>query len=185
MNDVDALVIVGCGPRTQTYDVRTALPTAHFAPSGPLDRAEVLPLSLAVGAVLAASVAVPIELQAVAGDASPADCAALGRGLARHPGRVGLLIMADGSARRSVSAPGYLDERAAPFDALVEAALRDGDPAGLLALDTVLANELLVGGRAAWQVLAGAFDGQRPQAELVDSTDPFGVWYPVATWRTR
>ena len=64
--------------------------------------------------------------------------------------------MGDGTARRSVSAPGYLDERAAPFDAAVERAVRDGDLPALAALDPALAADLLAAGRPAWQALAGA-----------------------------
>jgi hypothetical protein len=63
--------------------------------------------------------------------------------------------MGDGSARRSASAPGYLDERAAPFDETVERAVRAGDLPAIAALDPVLAADLLAVGRPAWQALAG------------------------------
>jgi hypothetical protein len=36
-------------------------------------------------------------------------------------------------------------------------------------------------GRAAWQVLAGAFAGARPATEIRYADDPFGVAYLVAT----
>ena len=58
-----------------------------------------------------------------------------------------LLAMGDGSARRSTSAPGYLDERAVPFDAAVEQAVRDGDLAALAGVDPALARELMATGR--------------------------------------
>ncbi len=64
-----------------------------------------------------------------------AACLALGRRLAVSASRVALLAMGDGSARRSASAPGYLDERAAPFDETVERAVRDGDLPAIAALD--------------------------------------------------
>ena len=64
--------------------------------------------------------------------------------------------MGDGSARRSAAAPGYLDDRAEPFDAAVELAFRDGDLSALTALDPDLARDLLASGRPAWQALAGA-----------------------------
>jgi len=38
-----------------------------------------------------------------------------------------LLVMGDGSARRSLRAPGYLDTRAAAFDAEVERTIRTGE----------------------------------------------------------
>lgn len=143
------------------------------------------PLSIAVGSVLLsqAGCSLPVEQLVVAEDAPTEHCLQLGRAeAARTDAATGLLVMADGSARRSLKAPGYLDDRAAPFDALVEAALRDGDPAGLAALDAELAAELLVAGRAAWQVLAGATEDQAFTARLSYSADPFGVWYPVCTW---
>jgi hypothetical protein len=69
--------------------------------------------------------------------------------------RVGLLVMADGSACRSPRAPGYLDPRAAAFDAALEQAVRGGDLGALRAMDESVARELLASGRPAWQVLAG------------------------------
>lgn len=194
LRDVELLIIVGAGPGTRVFGLETPLPTGRFLPSGVPGNVEVLPLSLAVGRTLAVDPAgtVPspahqpgpaLQLQAVASSATPEECAELGHELAGRAERVGLLVMADGSARRARAAPGYLDERAAGFDARIAAALRAGEPAGLLALELDLAADLLVAGRAAWQVLAGSFAGRLPRAELSDSEDPFGVWYPVATWQ--
>ena len=91
-----------------------------------------------------------------------------------------MLVMGDGSARRSVSAPGHLDERAVPFDDAVERAVRDGDLAALGALDPGLARELMVTGRPAWQVLAGAWGPEKPATQVRYADDPFGVAYLVA-----
>ncbi|MFM9545092.1 hypothetical protein ACKI1P_46675, partial [Streptomyces turgidiscabies] len=82
----------------------------------------------------------------------PGVCAGLGRGLAASAERVALLVLGDGSACRTVKAPGYLDERAAGFDAEAARALGTADVAALLALDPELAYELKVAGRAPWQV---------------------------------
>jgi hypothetical protein len=95
---------------------------------------------------------------------------------------IGLLVMGDGSARRTLKAPGYLDDRAAPFDAGVESCLASGRLAALAELDPGLAAELLVAGRAAWQVLAGAVGDRPGHTRLHYSGDPFGVWYPVFSW---
>jgi hypothetical protein len=134
----------------------------------------------------------PRAFQGIAVAAAPEDCLRLGAGLAASAPRVALLAMGDGSARRSVSAPGYLDERAGPFDAAVERAVRDGDLAALAAIDPGLAAELLAAGRPAWQVLAGAVgagtgtvpgtgtDGQA-KAEVLYCDAPFGVGYLAAT----
>lgn len=141
------------------------------------------PLSIEVGRLLLADYLGPLDELVVAGDADTEHCLRLGRELAASANRpTGLLVLADGSARRGLKAPGYLDDRAAPFDAAIEAALAGGDPTGLAALDAVLAEELLVAGRAAWQVLAGATEGRRYRAAVSYSDDPFGVWYPVSSW---
>ena len=95
--------------------------------------------------------------------------------------RVALLAMGDGSTRRGPAAPGYLDERAARSTTRCERAVRDGDMAALAGLDPDLARDLMVTGRAAWQVLAGAFAGARPATEISYAADPFGVAYLVAT----
>ncbi|MGL5929976.1 MAG: hypothetical protein ACRCY8_13660 [Dermatophilaceae bacterium] len=67
-----------------------------------------------------------------------------------------LVVVADGSARRGEKAPGHLDERALAFDEALVSALRDADPAALLALDAALAVDVLAHGRAPLQVAAGA-----------------------------
>ena len=88
--------------------------------------------------------------------------------------------MADGSACRSLRAPGYLDQRAAGFDAVLEGAVRSGDLGPLRAMDQGVARELLVEGRPGWQVLAGAMPGRAPSREILYEGDPFGVFYLVA-----
>jgi len=145
-----------------------------------------LPLSLAIGAQLLdrGGYDGPRVLQSIAESASPAACADLGRDLAADAPLSALLVMGDGTARRSAAAPGYLDERAEPFDTVVEQALRDGDVPALAALDPDLARDLLAAGRPAWQVLAGALAGPtavRPSTRILYSDAPFGVAYLVAT----
>nr|WP_238345003.1 hypothetical protein [Actinopolymorpha cephalotaxi] len=103
-------------------------------------------------------------------------------------GRVGLLVMGDGSARRDQHAPGAADPRAPKLDALVATSLGTGDLDGLRGLRPDLARELLVAGRAAWQVLAGAADaavtaGRRLEPRLLADEAPCGVGYFVAYWR--
>jgi len=96
------------------------------------------------------------------------------------PDAEALLVVADGSAKRTIKAPGHFDERAEAFDAAVAAALRAGDPAALGALDAHLAGELWVGGLAAWTAVAGL--GGPWHAELSYADAPHGVGYVVATW---
>ncbi|MGI5168374.1 hypothetical protein ACQEU3_28890 [Spirillospora sp. CA-253888] len=123
-----------------------------------------------------------IEYRSVAFDAAPEECADLGRELAASGDRVALLVMGDGSARRSEKAPGYLDDRAGPHDAGVARALKDADAAALAALDPRVSHGLQAAGRAAWQVLAGAAAGGRFRAELLADEAPYGVGYLVASW---
>ncbi|WP_030692328.1 class III extradiol dioxygenase subunit B-like domain-containing protein [Streptomyces globisporus] len=144
-----------------------------------------LPLSLAVGAWLLARAGwadAPIEGLGVAASTAADVCAGTGRELAASAGRVALLVLGDGSACRTVKAPGYLDERAAGFDAEAARALGTADVAALLALDAGLASELKAAGRASWQVLAGAAEGAGLDGRLLFEDAPYGVGYFVAAW---
>ncbi|MFG3044115.1 class III extradiol dioxygenase subunit B-like domain-containing protein [Streptomyces sp. NPDC048241] len=145
-----------------------------------------LPASLAVAAWLLerSDWAADVPVEGVAVDtALPADqCARLGAQLSGGDDRVALLVMGDGSACRTLKAPGYLDERAAPFDTEAARALGTADPAALAALDAGLARELQASGRAPWQVLAAAAEGAGLDGTLLYDEAPYGVGYFVATW---
>ncbi|WEV24995.1 class III extradiol dioxygenase subunit B-like domain-containing protein [Streptomyces sp. 71268] len=144
-----------------------------------------LPSSLAIAAWLlerARWSAAPVEGLGLAETLAVDRCTALGRELARSADRVALLISGDGSARRTLKAPGYLDERAAACDAEVARALGTADTTALSELDPHLAQDLLMSGRACWQVLAGAGDGAGLRGALLYDEAPYGVGYFVATW---
>ncbi|MFH8801098.1 class III extradiol dioxygenase subunit B-like domain-containing protein [Streptomyces sp. NPDC017936] len=144
-----------------------------------------LPPSLAVGAWLlerAGWSSSPVEALGVDETLTAERCIALGRDLGARAGRVALLVMGDASACRTLKAPGYLDERAAPFDAAVARALGGADTAALEALDAGLARELKAAGRAPWQVLAGAAGGAGLSGALLYEDAPYGVGYVVAAW---
>ncbi|MDG9703425.1 class III extradiol dioxygenase subunit B-like domain-containing protein [Streptomyces sp. DH37] len=144
-----------------------------------------LPPSLAVGAWLLERTgwsAAPVEGLGVGEPLSRERCAEAGRELAGSAGRVALLAMGDGSACRTVKAPGYFDERAPAFDEAAARALGAADPAGLLALDEELAYELKASGRACWHVLAGAAEGAGLEGRLLYDQAPYGVGYLVASW---
>jgi hypothetical protein len=182
----ERLVVVGGAPTTSTWDPRAPVdpspyggPVARTSGGGPR-----LPLSLLVGRSLLDTVPCPpdVVVQGVAHDAPPAACAALGADLVAGP-RTALLVMGDGSARRGAKAPGYVDDRAHELDQRATDALATGDAAALAAIDPAVAAELLVAGRAAWQVLGGALGSRRADARLLHADDPFGVLYLVATWR--
>lgn len=188
----DLLTVVGNGPSTYAYSSRAG---GSFRPYGVdvrVGRGEpVLPLSLAIGMWLlerhemAGSPPSPAraQLHAVAQHAPVDACLAMGTELAGSAARVGLLVMGDGSARRSAAAPGSLDRRSAGYDRAVADGLATGDSDALAALEPELARDLLVAGRAPWQVLAGAareLDDVSPR--LLADEAPYGVGYLVASW---
>jgi hypothetical protein len=201
----DAVTVIGPAAATATWPPDSVAGLSMHAPAlnrlarraapgprpDPLSSAPrlPLPLSLAIGARLldGAGYAGPRVLQSIAESASPDACRDLGRDLAADAPLGALLVMGDGTARRSAAAPGYLDERAEPFDTVVEQAFRDGDVPALAALDPDLARDLLAAGRPAWQVLAGALAATidaaavRPSTRILYSDAPFGVAYLVAT----
>jgi hypothetical protein len=239
----EVIVVVGPAAATGEWDAAGRLDAAAFAPgaavpdpgvsgsavagsvvagsgvAGSADTggAGALPLSLGLGAMLLdqGGYRGPRRLFAVGPDAPAGACAALGAELAAGTARTALLVMGDGSARRSLKAPGHLDPRAQPFDAEVEQAIRAGRLGALLELDEALAHDLMATGRPAWQVLAGAMpdgagpddtgadgagrdgtgaDGAGPDGATVDDApmtevlfcdDPFGVAYLVACLRPR
>lgn len=188
----DLVVVVGAGPATATWDPDDRLDLSAYAPAapGPADAPAAgarvkpgLPLALGLGALLLdnAGYTGPRLLQAVDESEPAGACLRLGREIAGVAARVAVLAVGDGSARRAPSAPGYLDERAGPFDDAVQRAIRNGDMAALAGLDPALARDLMATGRAAWQVLAGAMGtSTRPRTEIRYAGAPFGVAYLVA-----
>jgi hypothetical protein len=186
----DVVAVTGPAESTAPFDPAGELSLASFAPAlrlsenspsrdnskkrdaGPSAAAPALPLALGIGAMLLdeAGYQGPRTYDGIAEYESAAACLALGAKIAASAPRVALLAMGDGTARRSPSAPGYLDERAAPFDEAVERAVRAADLPALADLDPILAADLLAAGRPAWQSLAGALSatldpgGDHPQA---------------------
>jgi hypothetical protein len=218
------LVLLGAGPTTReyqcpfrasfsTFGVPVEIPIGAGPPSGPA-----LPLSLAIGVWLlhraggvgGTLIGGTLRAEAVAADAPVEECVELGARYARHPAPIGVLVMGDGSACRSDPAPGGLDPRAGEFDAAVAKALAEVDTRALLALDRGLAAELVMAGRAPWQVLAAAAGGvavtggagtsdgvaaaggvaaggagvvgTRLAGEVLYDAAPYGVNYTVAVW---
>jgi hypothetical protein len=106
----------------------------------------------------------------------------LARALDDIPGPVGVLAVGDGSARRTLKAPGHLDPAAEPFDTAVAAALAAGDPGALAALDPAEGERLLAAGVPVWRAVGAALAGRRATARLHAHEAPFGVGYLVADW---
>lgn len=88
------------------------------------------------------------------------------------------LVVGNGSAKRSESAPGFVDERAVPFDDDLGARLRAG---ALDGIDAALARELW----ADTEAIAGLGEVLPPgcAARIDYEGDPYGVRYWVARWQ--
>jgi hypothetical protein len=184
--DPAVVAVVGTAAQAREWENSAVFDMSGFAPAlrvtagaGHGD----LPAALGLGRILLdqAGYDGSLVLYSVTEDCPAASCAALGERLAGRAGRAALLVMADGSARRTLKAPGYLDERSAPFDARIERAIAAGDPRALLTLDASLARDLLATGRPAFQVLAGAATGRDVTSVVRYRGDPFGVFYLVAS----
>jgi hypothetical protein len=87
------------------------------------------------------------------------------------------LVVGNGSAKRHDTSPGYVDDRAIPFDADLAARLRSGELAGI---DAGLARELW----ADTEPIARLGEILPPGcAGMLDyADDPYGVQYWVARW---
>ena len=176
------VIVVGPAPATGEWDPAGRLDVPAFAPALGQGGERGLPLSLGLCAMLLdqAGYAGTRVLQAVGEGAPAGQCAQLGAALAAAGEPAAMLVMGDGSARRSVAAPGHLDERAVPFDDEVVRAVRDGDLPALASIYPGLARELMATGRPAWQVLCGALGPGRPVTQVLYAGAPFGVAYLVA-----
>ena len=201
----DLIAVVGGGPVDREYGPAAAGGLHDYGVDVTVGTGEpVLPLSLTIGRWLlecagvlepagvaaggagAGSEPVAVLFQAVAQRASPGDCLKLGMVLAERAPRVALLAMGDSCARPAREAPGVPDLPAQEYDEDVAEALAAADARWLARLDPARDNELVVAGRAAWQVLAGAAGGRtrgnRLQGRLLCMSAPYGVTYLVASW---
>jgi hypothetical protein len=185
----DMIVAVGGAATSAVYDGSAAGSLREYGVSFQVGTGEpVLPLSLTIGAWLLrrSGAAAPQRLQAVARATPAAECLRLGAEIARDAPRVALLAMGDGSGRRAaLRVEGAGDPAAESYDAEVAVALAEADPARLARLAPALDDELMVAGRAAWQVLAGAADGRRLRGRLRCATARYEVSYLVASWELR
>ena len=187
----DVIVAVGGAAASVVYDGSAAGSLRKYGVSYAVGTGEpVLPLSLTVGSWLLRRAGLGtgdgpggrLWLQAVAQATPVPECLRLGARIARQAPRVALLAMGDGPARRAVGPEGAADPAADRYDAEVAAALAEADPARLARLAPPLDDELMVAGRAAWQVLAGAADGGRLRGRLRCAVVRYEVSYLVASW---
>lgn len=185
--DADLRLAVGVGPETARFDAASGGSLGRFGTAVRRGgAAAVLPEALTIAVDLAEEAGLRLDgFQAIARGTAPEPCAAVGAALGVEAARVALLVMGDGSAKRSKTAPGYLDGRAESFDRAADSALATGDWRGLLAIEPAFADELWVAGREAWQVLAGALQDATPTfaGEPAYVGAPLGVGYAVLLLR--
>lgn len=203
------LVAVGGGDTSAVYDGSAAGSLSEYGVSFTTGAGQpVLPLSLTVAAWLLRRAGLPgppaagqpglaglpgppaagqagppsVEFRAVARDTPPAACLRQGGEIAQQAPRVAMLAMGDGPARMAVGVPGAADPAADSYDASLAAALAAADADALARLSPSLDDELMVAGRASWQVLAGAARGGRCHGRLLYAARPHAVSYLVASW---
>jgi hypothetical protein len=190
----DLIAVVGGGPVDREYGAAAAGGLHDYGVDVTVGTGEpVLPLSLTVGRWLLEQAGVlspdgeagggpAVLFQAVARRASPGDCLKLGMVLAERAPRVAVLAMGDACARPAREAPGVPDLPAQEYDEEIAEALAAADARWLARLDPARDEELVVAGRAAWQVLAGAAGRRRLHGRLLCMSAPYGVTYLVASW---
>ena len=178
----DLMVVVGPASSTATWPANSHLDLSRFAPQQNSNAQSSLPLSLGIGGMLLDTAGFDGSrlLQSVANDESASTCDNLGTKFGTMSERLGLLVMADGTARRNRKAPGYFDARCEHFDGQIEASLRSGNLQSLKATNQALSLELMATGWPCWQVLAASMGSQIVVSNLTYSDDPFGVYYLVA-----
>src|SRR5260221_2589007 len=187
----EVIARVGAAERTRTWNGAATFDFARYAPgmsSGAAPRPSAgagqapdpgpagLPSALGVGNWLLDQAGCQIirVLQSVAQDEAPARCADIGARLAASRGRVALLVMADGSARRGLTAPGYLDAPSTGFDAEVERAVRTCRLEALLSADPALAHQPMATPRPALQGPPGAVRGRKVPRQVRVPYERFG-----------
>jgi len=92
-----------------------------------------------------------------------------------------VVLIGNGSAKRTEKAPGYFDPRAEDFDDSLRAALVAPAPSGLRAVDDGLAKELWASTES-FVELADLLEGARLVSVDYDDA-PYGVQYWVMRWQ--
>jgi hypothetical protein len=178
----DLVAVVGWADRAGVWPVQARADLRSYGPPVPRP-SEVAPLSVGIGALMLdrCGYGGPLLLRTVSSGSTVDECRSVAAELAGAAASVSLLVVADGSARRTAKAPGYFDPRAEPYDRSVEEAIAAGELGALRDLDPGLADELMASGWAPLQVLSAAFMGNRPQTTVHYADAPYGVGYLVAT----
>lgn len=185
------LVLLGAGP---TSMVHSPLARGTLAGFGLSDEVHLgaptcggaleLPVSLTVGAWLVRECLGPRSgaIGVSIGPDFPSSAAAVELLRMAEESDLALIVLGDGSARRSIAAPGHLDDRAEEFDAKVVAALASGDAETLAELDLARGQELMATGVPAWRAAGSLLSAQTYVGQVLADVAPYGVGYFAATW---
>lgn len=189
------LVIVGCDDTTTASDPANAFGSLrHHGIAWDWDIAwcrddlssRPLPLSLSVGVWLATAHAPPgvfikrIAYQSISSDASPGECAALGKELAAQEANVTMLVVGEAAPREQPTT--HTAIRAADYNDALTRAFAQVDTTALSQLDPVESQTLKATGRAAWQVLAGAAEGRELAGHVLSDSASHDRGLVVASW---
>lgn len=174
-----SVVVVGAGETTRGWPTDAPSGEARFTTGRVPEGA--LPTAPGIGRMVLPDVGDRLVLQSIAAQATPQECADLGRSLTVGPDGL-LVVVADGPATLTEKAPGHLQPDATPFARELARALADGDVGALAGLDPLECDRLWMRGRPALQVLAGAAAGASPSAQVLLDEAPFGVQYLLARW---
>lgn len=143
-------------------------------------------VGVVVGAALLVRAGIDIPVTAVDLADPTAEAAALLEDARTSADRVGLLVVAEGSASRGDGSPGGGSADADVLDASLAAALAAGDPTALgdaAGIDPASAARLQFTAGPALLAMAELTASRRPhRAELLLAQAPLGVGYLVAVW---
>ncbi|MET8424134.1 hypothetical protein [Nocardia sp. NPDC004860] len=191
----DLLVIVGCDDTTTAYESDNTFGSLRrygidwdwdIAWCRGEQGALPLPLSLSVGLWLATAhgphgmFIKRLAYQSVSFDASPRECVALGKDLAAQDANVAMLVVGD--AAPSEQLPTDPVNRGVVYNNALARAFACVDTATLSQLDPVESRTLKATGRASWQVLAGAAEGQEFEGQLISDSASHTAGLVVASW---
>lgn len=183
--DPDAIVVLGAAPMDEMYGPGDAgdlmgygVPVRVGFDGPPTADAARLPRAHTLGAWLLDEAGFTGQrLGLSAGTASP-----LLPSASADDRRWALLVMGDGSARRTEKSPGWFDPDAVAFDDTVTAAMASGDGKALLDLDATVGERVLAAGLTSWQSVGETLAGIPMVGQLHYAEAPFGVFYVVASW---
>lgn len=135
LTEPDAMVVIASGDDDGTFDETAPLRLHRLGglrqdprDASTTERALPIPLAIAASLLREAGWKGPTSYRSLDASASTATAEALGQHLAAEYQRVGVLLLANGSARCTAGAPGSFDSDAAAFNADLLAFLGSRDP---------------------------------------------------------